>query len=112
MGCTLHGHTNVDTDVLPCVVGCLRGGFCSSALRAWIPSYPAPPLRKHQPGQESDGQTGSWCLDKAVQPRDARYQKKACPENLPIPHPNHNSRNRAVLVGLWGMGATLGAPKL
>ena len=74
--------------------------------------YPAPPppLRKHQPGQESDGQTGSWCLDKAVQPRDARYQKKACPENLPIPHPNHNSRNRAVLVGLWGMGATLGAP--
>ena len=75
-----------------------------------IPVYPAPPLRKHQPGQESDGQTGSWCLDKSVQPRDARYQKKACPENLPIPHPNHNSRNRAVLVGLWGMGATLGAP--
>ena len=26
----------------------------------------APPLRKHQPGQESDGQTRSWCLDKAV----------------------------------------------
>ena len=73
-------------------------------------TYPAPPLRKHQPGQESDRQTWSWCLDKAVQPRDTRYQKKACPENLPIPHPNHNSRNRAVLVGLWGMGATLGAP--
>ena len=29
-------------------------------------NYPAPPLRKHQPSQESDGQTGSWCLDKAV----------------------------------------------
>ena len=71
---------------------------------------PRPPLRKHQPGQESDGQTGSWCLDKAVQQRDAWYQKKACPENLPIPHPNHNNRNRVVLVGLWGMGATLGAP--
>ena len=57
---------------------------------------PPPPLRKHQPGQESDGQTGSWCLDKAVQLRDARYQKKACPKNLPIPHPKHNSRNRAL----------------
>ena len=60
------------------------------------PSHPTYPLRKHQPGQESDGQTGSWCLDKAVQPRDARYQKKACPKNLPIPHPKHNSRNRAL----------------
>ena len=30
------------------------------------PTTPHPPLRKHQPGQESDGQTGSWCLDKAV----------------------------------------------
>jgi hypothetical protein len=57
---------------------------------------PPPTLRKHQPGQESDGQTESWCLDKAVQPRDARYQKKACPKNLPIPHPKHNSRNRAL----------------
>ena len=55
-----------------------------------------PPLRKHQPGQESDGQTGSWCLDKVVQPRDAWYQKKICPKNLPIPHPQHNSRNRAL----------------
>ena len=35
-------------------------------------------MRKHQPGQESDGQTWSWCLDKVVQPRDTRYQKKAC----------------------------------
>ena len=52
------------------------------------------------------------CLDKAVQSRNRQYQKKACPENLSIPHPKHNSRNRAVLVGLWGMGATLGAPKL
>ena len=73
---------------------------------------PPPPLCKHQLGQESDGQTGSWCLDKAVQPRDAWDQKKACPENLPIPHPKHNSQNRAVLTGPWGMGATLGAPKL
>ena len=37
-------------------------------------------------------------------------KRRHVPENLPIPHPNHNSRNRAVLVGLWGMGATLGAP--
>ena len=30
-------------------------------------SYPPPPrLRKPQEGQESDGQTESWCLDKAV----------------------------------------------
>ena len=43
-----------------------------------------PPLRKHQPGQESDGQTGSWCLDKAVQPRDVRYQKKAYGDGLQI----------------------------
>ena len=28
--------------------------------------YPPPPLCKHQESQESDGQTGSWCLDKAV----------------------------------------------
>ena len=61
-----------------------------------ITLYPAPPLRKHQPGQESDGPTRSWCLDKMVQPRDAQYQKKACPKNLPIPHPKHNSRNRAL----------------
>ena len=44
-----------------------------AAIRSYVksgcrdpPTYPAPPLRKHQPGQESDGQTGSWCLDKAV----------------------------------------------
>ena len=48
---------------------------------------PPLPLRKHQESQESDGQTGSWWLDKAVLPRDVRYQMKACPENLPIPHP-------------------------
>ena len=66
-----------------------------SVVRRRVSGIP-PPLRKHQPGQESDGQTGSWCLDKAVQPRDAQYQKKACPENLPIPHPKHNSRNWAL----------------
>ena len=49
--------------------------------------YPPPPLRKHQESQESDGQTGSWCLDKAVLARDAQYQKNTCPKNLPIPHP-------------------------
>ena len=79
---------------------------------ACIVRVPPPLLRKHQPGQESDGQTGTWCLDKALQPRNARYKKKSCPKNLPIPHPKHNSRYRAVLAGLWGMGATLGAPKL
>ena len=88
----------------------MHNGQHGRRMECFVPR--PPPLRKHQPGQESDGQTGSWCLDKAVQQRGARYQKKACPENLPIPHPNHNSRNRAVLVGLWGMGATLGAPKL
>ena len=51
--------------------------------------YPSPPLHKHQSGQESDSQTGSWCLD-------AWYQKKACPKDLPILHPKHNSRNRAL----------------
>ena len=57
---------------------------------------PPPPLRKHKENQESDGQTGSWRLDKAVLARNARYQKNACPENLPIPHPEHNSHNRAL----------------
>ena len=47
---------------------------CSRGLQAKTDS--PPPLRKHQPGQESEGQTGSWCLDKAVQPRDGRYQRK------------------------------------
>jgi hypothetical protein len=46
-----------------------------------VSSYP-PPMCKQQPGQVSDGQTGSWCLDKAVQPRDAWYQKQARPKNL------------------------------
>ena len=76
--------------------GAQVGGMVTSLLpsrgspaREQNQKYP-PPLRKHQPGQESDGQTGSWCLDRAVQPRDARYQKKACPKNLPIPHPKHN----------------------
>ena len=41
------------------------------------------PLRKHQPGHESDGQTRSWCLDKAVQPRDVRYQRKHVPKTCP-----------------------------
>ena len=51
---------------------------------------------KHQESQENDCQTGSWSLDKAVLARDARCQKNACPENLPIPHPKHNSHNRAL----------------
>ena len=50
---------------------------------------PPPPLCKHQGSRENDGHTGSWCLDKAVLPRDARYQK-------PIPHTKHNCRNRAL----------------
>ena len=41
--------------------------------------YPPFPLHKHQPRQESDSQTMSWCLDKAVQPRDAWYQRKTSP---------------------------------
>ena len=61
-----------------------------------ISNLPPPPLRKHQESQESDGQTGSWCLDKGVLARNARYQKNACAENLPIPHPRHNSHNRAL----------------
>ena len=36
--------------------------------------YPPSPLRKHQESQESDGQTGSWSLDKAVLARDVWYQ--------------------------------------
>ena len=48
-------------------------------------SYPPPPplLRKHQPGQESDGPTGSWCFNEAVQPRDTRYQTKHVLKNCP-----------------------------
>ena len=36
---------------------------------------PPPAVRKKQENQESDGQSGSWCLDKAVLACDARYQK-------------------------------------
>ena len=61
-----------------------------------ISMVPPPPLHKHQESEESDGQTGSRCLDNAVLARDTEYQKKACPENLPIPHPKHNSHNRAL----------------
>ena len=64
---------------------------------------PPPPLRKHQENQESDGRTRSWCLDKAVLARDVRYQKNACPENLPIPQAQYranscNLRNRHFCV--------------
>ena len=38
---------------------------------------PPSPLRKHQEIQEKDGQTGSWCLDKAVLARDAWYQTRS-----------------------------------
>ena len=54
------------------------------------------PPAQAQESQESDGQTGSWCLDKPMLAHDARYQKNACPENLPAPHPKHNSHNRAL----------------
>ena len=64
------------------------------------------PCTARESSQESDGQTGSWCLDKGMLARDTRYQKNACPENQPIPHPKHT------LAGLWGMGATLGDAKL
>ena len=75
---------------------CISGDIIAHMFNFRIRFPTPPPLRKHKPGQESDGQTGSWCLDKVVQPRDARYQNKACPENLPIPHPKHNSRNGAL----------------
>ena len=43
-----------------------------------------PPLRKQQESQENDGHPGSWCLDKAVLPRDRavpkeRMSPKTCP---------------------------------
>ena len=40
-------------------------------------AYPPSPLRKHQESHESDGQTGSWCLDKAVLACDARHQARS-----------------------------------
>ena len=58
--------------------------------------YPLPPCASTRPGQESCGQTASWCSDKPVLARDARYQKNTCPENLPIPRRQHNSYNRAL----------------
>ena len=62
----------------------------SNALHPFISYLPAPdaeqghckasssppPLRKHQPGQENDGQTGSWCFDEALQPCGTRYHTK------------------------------------
>ena len=58
-------------------------------------------MRKHQPGQESDGQTGSWCLDKAVQLRDARYQRKHIPKTCP-----YLTLSTIVVTGRfwWGCG--------
>ena len=46
---------------------------CSCAGSFTAAGYPPSPLRKHQESKESDGRTGSWCLDKAVLARDARY---------------------------------------
>ena len=53
---------------------------------------PPPPLFwcKQQESQQDDGPTGSWCLDKAVLVRNT------CPENLPMPHQQHNSHNGAL----------------
>ena len=56
---------------------------------------PPPPLRKHRENEENDGQTRSWCLDKAV--LASRSTKRIyVTENLPIPHPKHSCRNRAL----------------
>ena len=77
-------------------------GMCSASTHTWAclsvygASTTPPPLCKHQESQESDGQTGSWCLDKAVLASNAQYQKNACPKNLPIPHSRHNRHNRAL----------------
>ena len=73
------------------------GGYPPLLLRCTAVLIPPPPnLHKHQESQESDGQTGSWCLDKAVLAHNARYQKNTCPKNRPIPHPKHNSHKRAL----------------
>ena len=47
-------------------------GYSPEPCSKWdVP--PPSALRKHQEIQENDGQTGSWCLDKAVLACGARY---------------------------------------
>ena len=64
-----------------------KQGWCGSeqkngAKQVGVGQAPPPPLRKHQESKENDSHTGSWCLDKAILPRDARYQKNVCRRKL------------------------------
>ena len=54
----------------------LQGGVLTSLWGLPHKRCTPPPLRKHQESLENHGHTGSWCLDKAVLPRNARYQMK------------------------------------
>ena len=85
-----------------------------AGLHGRCTAHPPPhPLRKHLETQENDSHTGSWCLDKAVLPRNAQYQKRKrmyVTENLPIPHPNHNCRNRALEHNVQHFSASSGGP--
>ena len=73
------------------------GSWCLAIIRRW----PSPPVSRRQEitvcclSKAAEPQP-SWCFLKAVLARDTWYQKNACPENLPIPHPKHNSHNRAL----------------
>ena len=60
-----------------------------------FPAYPPPP-RKHPESHQNDGNTGSRAKTSPCL-RATRGTKRAyVTGNLPIPHPKHNCRNRAL----------------
>ena len=57
----------------------LKWGFGAGGASLPSPGFEPPP----PPPQDSSA-THDRCLDKALQPCNTRYQKKACPKNLPM----------------------------
>ena len=93
-----------------CIEEDCRQVCCTEGRSGLLLAPSPPPLRRHQINQENEGQTWPRCLDKAVLARDVRYQRMYVTENLPIPYPKHNCRNRALGHNVQHFSASSGGP--
>ena len=62
----------------------------------YVHTYPPPPLRKHAESQQNDGNTGSCAWTRPCLRATRGTKRTYVTGNLPIPHPKHNCRNRAL----------------
>ena len=58
--------------------------------------YPTPPLRKHPESHHNDDNTGSRAETSPCLRATRGTKRTYVTGNLPIPHPKHNCRNRAL----------------